>query len=671
MLLISLISLVVAFSLLIPATSARSKGIATLSGVAISSVISGFFSIKSLLGNSYHEQINMGVVLGNVDLVIDPLSAWFILLMNFTVITSVVYATGYLRHAPSSTRMLNMHWISILINQFSLTLVFAFQNTLAFLLAWELMAVSAFVLVVFDHQKMETIRAGVNFLIQAHISALLLTVPFIWIWSQTGNISFSGLSTFFAESEIGPAMLVFILFFFGFGIKAGFIPLHTWLPYAHPAAPAHISGSMSGVMIKTGIYGILRIMLLSNNHWLAMGLVVLAAGMVSSVYGVMQAIVQHNLKRLLAYHSIENIGIIGIGIGLGAVGTGTDNQLLAWAGFSGGMLHVLNHSLFKSLLFYGAGVVYQVRHTLQIDKLGGLMKTIPATGALFLIASMAISGLPPFNGFISEFLIYYGLFGSLNNHSFAFTALFILAIIALVLTGGLAVFCFAKAFGIVFLGSPRANNVAKPMLPAKSQTGAMVAAVIPIVAIGLMPQQVTLVLRRVTTMFVASPVSPDFFKMVDVMQNISFASLALFVIAILLWFFRLKLQKKESIENRETWGCGWQNSEYKMQYTASSFAHSYRKLIEPLLLIKRYRPAGDSLLPKPAGFSTHLADRLEISLVNTPVRKIKAILGRFNFLQNGSIQFYILYGIIFMTMILIIPYLFEGIRFISELIKQI
>ena len=209
-------------------------------------------------------------------------------------------------------------------------------------------------------------------------------------------------------------LLLFILFFIGFGIKAGFIPMHTWLPEAHPAAPSHVSGVMSGVMIKMGIYGILRVLMSVQNDLLLIGLIILSISLVSGVLGVMMAIVQHDLKRLLAYHSIENIGIIGIGIGLGMIGLATNNTALALLGFSGGLLHVLNHSLFKSLLFFNAGSVYKATHTRNIEQLGGLMKKMPYTAILFLIGSLAICGLPPFNGFISEYLIYLGMFKSLS-----------------------------------------------------------------------------------------------------------------------------------------------------------------------------------------------------------------------------------------------------------------
>ncbi len=224
-------------------------------------------------------------------------------------------------------------------------------------------------------------------------------------------MSFDALRLYFSNHSNLP---VFLLFFIGFGIKAGFIPLHTWLPQAHPAAPSHVSGVMSGVMIKMGIYGILRVLMSVQSDLWWIGIIILVVSLISGILGVMMAIVQHDLKRLLAYHSIENIGIIGIGIGLGVIGLATNNAALSLLGFSGGLLHVLNHSLFKSLLFFNAGSVYQAAHSRNIEQLGGLMKRMPYTAIFFLIGSLAICGLPPFNGFISEYLIYLGMFKSLS-----------------------------------------------------------------------------------------------------------------------------------------------------------------------------------------------------------------------------------------------------------------
>jgi len=268
---------------------------------------------------------------------------------------------------------------------------------------------------------------------------------------KTGSFDFNAISIYTASHQDVTTLLLFMFFFIAFAVKAGFVPFHTWLPYAHPAAPAHISGIMSGVLIKIGIFGILRMILLIKTDYTTIGYIILTLSVVSGLYGVMLAIMQHNLKKLLAYHSIENIGIIGIGIGIGCIGLGANNPIVASLGFAGALLHTLNHALFKSLLFYTAGNVYQATHTLDIEKLGGLVKKMPQTAILFLIAAIAICGIPPFNGFISEFIIYNALYYWTQDAMMLSLLACIFSVLGLVLIGGLAMLCFTKAFGVVFL----------------------------------------------------------------------------------------------------------------------------------------------------------------------------------------------------------------------------
>ena len=305
---------------------------------------------------------------------------------------------------------ISLHSIALILLHTALISLCTIQNSLVFLIVWEVMAISAFLTIIFEHDKMATIKAGINYLIQSHISIVFLMFWFIWVAFKTGSYDFDALTAYTTQNQGATGIFLFLIFFVAFAIKAGFVPFHTWLPYAHPAAPAHISGIMSGVIIKIGIFGILRMITIIKTDYYTIGLVILTFSVISGLYGVMLAIVQHNLKKLLAYHSIENIGIIGMGIGIGWIGLGKGNYLLASLGFAGGLLHTLNHALFKSLLFFTAGNVYKATHTLHIDHLGGLIKKMPQTAILFLIAAIAISGIPPFNGFISEFIIYSGFY---------------------------------------------------------------------------------------------------------------------------------------------------------------------------------------------------------------------------------------------------------------------
>ena len=378
------------------------KQLAKTSAIVVSIQVLIAFSLVYLTftGGAITFQYPGSIITGVLHFKADYLSAWFIGVISFTFLTGTIYGLKYLEKYKHDVPKLKVHAVSYLLVYTALIDLCFIQNALLFLVAWEIMALGAFVVIIFEWEKKETLKAGINFLIQSHICILLITIGFIWVKVKTGSFDFSFISVYTANH---PALGIglFILFFTGFAIKAGFVPFHTWLPLAHPAAPAHISGLMSGVIIKIGIFGTLRMITLINADYTFIGYFVLIVSVITGVYGVMLAIIQHNLKRLLAYHSIENIGIIGIGIGVGCLGLGMENQFLFVLGFGGALLHTLNHSLFKSLLFYAAGNVYQATHTMNIEALGGMIKKLPHTAYLFLVASLAICGLPPFNGFVS------------------------------------------------------------------------------------------------------------------------------------------------------------------------------------------------------------------------------------------------------------------------------
>ena len=370
-------AVILIFSFLIIWAKERRKGDIALLAVLISSGISSWIAIQALQGQSFEEKFYGGIIFGEIVIRADALSGWFILLTNFTMLTGILYGRHYMRAYEKSSSSISLHYISYILNHFAMIGIFCVQNMLGFLCIWEMMTISAFLMIIFEHGKMEILKAGINYLIQAHISITFLTLGFIWVSSYIGSYDFNAIAEYTLSAHPALSFLLFLCFFIGFGIKAGFVPFHTWLPHAHPAAPSHVSGIMSGVIIKLGIFGILRILLLIKINYTEVGYTILVISVISGVYGVMLAIIQHNVKKLLAYHSIENIGIIGIGIGLGCLGLGTNNPFLIFAGFAGALLHTLNHSLFKSLLFYVAGTVYQATHTMDIEKLGGLIKKMP------------------------------------------------------------------------------------------------------------------------------------------------------------------------------------------------------------------------------------------------------------------------------------------------------
>ncbi|MEP6793596.1 MAG: proton-conducting transporter membrane subunit, partial [Saprospiraceae bacterium] len=515
------------------------KGNVALITVLVNGAISTCIAIPALQGVYFEEVMNGGNVMGQIPIRVDALSGWFILVMNFTMLTGVLYGRRYMKHYENQPANLTLHFASYILNHFAMIGIYCIQNSFAFLCIWELMAISAFLLIIFEHHKIETIKAGINYLIQSHICIMFLTVGFIWVNSFERSFDFNAITAY--TSSVNPAIsfILFLCFFIAFGIKAGFVPFHTWLPYAHPVAPSHVSGMMSGVIIKLGIYGILRMILLIKGDYLTMGYFILVISVITGVYGVMLAIIQHNIKKLLAYHSIENIGIIGIGIGLGCIGLGLNNTYLAFAGFAGALLHTLNHSLFKSLLFYAAGTVYQATHTLDIEKLGGLVKKMPQTSTLFLIAALAICGLPPFNGFISEFLIYSGLFKGILTGPFFSIAFLVPSIVGLVIIGGMAMLCFTKAFGIIFLGRERHHLPAhireaelQKLFP-KYLIGVL------IILIGLLPQVFVKIVSTPVSLFINNY---DFIhepiEFIMTLQSVSIAALLFILLCVVMFFIR-------------------------------------------------------------------------------------------------------------------------------------
>ncbi|MDE3145038.1 MAG: hypothetical protein KGL19_12850, partial [Bacteroidota bacterium] len=574
--------------LIIPFAEVKWKGMITVAAVIIIAGLSTVFAVRALTGENIEYLFRGSLVTGKIPVRIDALSGWFILIINFTFITGAVYGLHYMKAYRSQKINLSLHCISYILVHAALLAICSLQNTIAFLIAWEVMALSSFLLIIFEHNKRETVNAGINFLIQAHVCIMFLTLGFIWVAMRMNSYDFTAITLFSSSNSLLTGVALFLCFFIGFAIKAGFVPFHTWLPYAHPVAPSHISGVMSGVIIKIGIYGILRMILLIKTDYLLLGYLIFFISLVSGVYGVMLAIIQHNLKRLLAYHSIENIGIIGIGIGLGCIGIGKQNQLLTMLGFAGALMHTLNHSLFKSLLFYSAGNVYQSTHTLNIESLGGLNKRMPQTAFLFLIASLAICGLPPFNGFVSEFLTYNGMFSGLHGSDKMLMSSIVGGLFGLALIGGLAILCFTKAFGTVFLGSPREVFADTAEESDNGKLTVMYAIVVLMITIGLLPQYFIKALSNVIALYsIQMNDAAVNLSVVDTISAIGIYAAAFIVLIGLIYFIRKKITANRSSQINETWNCGYAVPTSKMQYTASSFVRAYRKLAEPVLTIHK------------------------------------------------------------------------------------
>jgi hydrogenase-4 component B len=578
------------------------------------------------------------IPLGSLHMGMDSLSALFILLIGLLGALSAVYGIGYLGRGNGNGKIaMSWCWYNLLLA--AMILVVLARDGFLFLFAWEIMTIASFFLVMFDHEKDEVMRAGWIYLVASHVGTAFLLVLFLLL-SHEGSLDF----TYLAASG-SMRSIVFAFALIGFGVKAGFVPLHIWLPEAHPAAPSHVSALMSGVMIKTGIYGILRIMTLlgAPDAWWGWALVLVGA--VSGILGVLFALAQHDLKRLLAYHSVENIGIICLGLGIGILGIFLEHPAMALMGLCGGLMHVVNHGIFKSLLFMGAGSVLHATGSRQIDQMGGLMKKMPVTGAVFLIGSAAISGLPPFNGFISEFLVYMAAFAGVSNGSGVWGGL--IAVASLAMIGGLAAACFAKAFGVVFLGEPRTTASDNAHEAPPVMLWPMVVLAVFCLAIGLAaPVMIRLVLP------VAIQIAPHETNNValgmasGILTRISLAALFLIILTACFAWVRSGLLARRSVRRGVTWDCGYAFPTARMQYTASSFAQPiigmFKLMLRPRLDL--HPPVG--LFPENAGLHTHTDDIFVQRLFAPVVRAISFLADGFHRLQPGQTHLYVAYIVI-------------------------
>lgn len=622
--------------------------------VLINSVLFSWLAFPAFSGNVVHYLIFTGSFPGEVAIHIDALSAWFILIVNFTSVTGAFFGSGYLKAYQNPDNKLTLHWLMFMFFHLAMVWVCMLQNGFAFLVAWEIMSLSSMLLVIFDHHKAKTLKAGINYLVQMHISVAFLTAGFIWVYSVTGSFSFEAVKQFF-ETENN--LWLFLIFFTGFGLKAGFIPLHTWLPHAHPAAPSHVSGVMSGVIVKMGIYGIFRIIFQLSHDFTLLGQIVLSLSVLTGIYGILNASVHRDFKRMLAYCTIENIGIIGIGIGIGLVGMGTGSSVMYFLGFGGALLHVLNHSLFKSLLFYSAGSVYRQCHTRNMEQLGGLLKNMPRTAALFLIGSLAIGGLPPFNGFVSEFIIFAGLLAGVDSGSISQTILFVLAMAGLSLVGGLSLLTFSKSFGVIFLGQARRKPDHAPVEVPLSMLWPQYLVVALMLTIAFVPGFFFNPVLEILKLKSGTGIEIPFFeKYTSLIGDIGLYSLLLIIVVGMIWLLRSLVMKNKVVRVDATWGCGYVAANSRQQYTGKSFSKPLAKIFNFLVPEKkRYNELQKGeIFPSARQYSSHYQDLVERIIIGPVSRRLLYASNYFSFIQNGRIQSYVLYGILFILLIFVL-----------------
>ena len=391
---------------------------------------------------------------GTLKVRLDALGAFFLAWSLPMTLLGSVYAVGYLRRHFDSERHVGVHYALLNLTALSFVLVYTGDHALVFLLGWEIAALSAWLLVIWDYPNQKVRFAGFNYLVSTHIGLIFLVAAFMILYTHSGSWELESFGHWLRDNPGAERNLVFLLLLASFGLKSAFFPFHSWLPRAHAAAPAHVSALMSGVIHKAGLYALVRFILLIGRPDEWMGWFLIGFSLLSAVIGALYTVGQRDLKRLLGYSSTENVGIAGLGLGVGCLGLAWGNPVLTAVGFAGGLLHVLNHAFFKCQLFYAAGSVYQATHTVDMEKLGGLARLMPWTALAFVLGGVAISALPPLNGFTSEFLIYSGLFTAQVLPAWAKVALAGTAA-GLAFVGAVSALSITRAFGVVFLGAPR------------------------------------------------------------------------------------------------------------------------------------------------------------------------------------------------------------------------
>ena len=600
---------------------------------------------------------------------LDPLSGFFLvvigLLSLFVSIYSLGYVKGFLgRRSVTSLVIFSAFFLA------GMLLVALADDAFIFLVAWELMAASSYFLVLFEDERIENRRAAFLYLVVAHVGAIAILLSFgVMAGLATEFKGFEGY-TFDAMRETplpaGWASIAFLLAFFGFSAKAGVVPLHVWLPEAHPVAPSNVSALMSGVMLKTAIYGIVRVVfdLINDFPWW-WGALVLMFGLVSAVMGVLYALMQHDLKRLLAYHSVENIGIILIGLGLAMIFSSFNMPLLAALALIAGLYHTLNHAMFKGLLFMGAGAVLHATHERNMEEMGGLIRFMPWTAALFLVGCISISALPPFNGFVSEWLTYQAFLLSPALPSPLLNLLIPLGAALLALTSALAAACFVKAFGVTFLGHQRGHHHGLVHEAGWSMRIGMLLAALTCLGLGVLPTVVIQWMDPIAEQLVGGTIAasasgfgwmwltPIAHDRASYSAPIAFLG----ILSVVVVTYLLLHARPGAIRRVPLWDCGFEKITSRMQYTATSFSMPLRRIFGYLFSIKEHvrqlPPATHPAFPERLHYHLRVRDRIWGWLYQPVIDASFWLSRRIGRMQHGHIQVYLIYSFVTIVVLLI------------------
>ncbi len=593
---------------------------------------------------------------GEESLAVDKLSALMLIIIAVASVATVLYSKGYVAGYLErySEAHISMHYTALVTLVVSMMLVVVSSGGFSFLFAWELMTIASFMLILFEADRQEVRRAALNYLVMMHIGFLFLVAGFVMLYNVAGSANFAAINAYYEHANLLP---LFVILFIGFGMKAGLFPMHIWLPEAHPAAPSHVSAIMSGVMIKTGVYGIIRIMQVEElraDMLFTIGLIVLVSGAVTGLWGVILAAMQNDIKRLLAYSSIENVGVILIGLGIAAVGHAAGSPLVGMCGMCGALLHMVNHSLFKTMLFFSAGNIYSKMHTTAMNQMGGLAKHMPITAILMLFATVAICALPPLNGFVSELLIYIGMFNGVSN---GYEVLYsVTGIIVLSLIGGIVVLAFTKLYSVVFLGSPRSHHVAESTEVDSLRIVAMSIPAAFILIIGLAPQYVIIPISHVAEEVTNSVNTIAVEHFAPTLESLSYVSIAFILVVTLLYFIKRRAQRNRTIAEGPTWGCGFTAVNTRMQYTGESFSEGLENIGKPLMknTVDGRAVDKDEIFPLPHRYRIRHKDKVDSLLGRWWVQMMHRINEYVMRLRTGKVNSYITFALLFFVVVLIL-----------------
>jgi len=600
---------------------------------------------------------------------IDMLSAFFLFTTSLIALFCSIYGLGYVKHFYGHC---NIGVLGFLYNLLlaSLLIIVTSSNALFFLIAWEVMSLMSYFLVVYDRSDLKNVKAGSLYLIMTYVGTSFIILAFLLTYKYVDSFEFEAIKS--GISLIPPVIkdIIFICSMIGFGTKAGIIPFHIWLPAAHPAAPSHVSALMSGVMIKTGIYMMMRLFLdIFQPIPLWWGETVLIVGASSALLGVLYALTEHDIKRLLAYHSIENIGIILLGLGSAMIFFTLGMPTLALLGLVASLYHTINHAIFKSLLFLGAGSVIDQMHTKNMEEYGGLIKYMPITAVTFLIGSMAISALPPFNGFFSEWLTFQSLFQGISELSFSLRWIFVVAAGSLAFTGGLALTCFVKAFSAIFLARPRSEEVKQTKESVLSMQIGMGALASLSIIFGLFSSSVIKILENIGQNLTIFHNTPSFFSVhsdqsirlgKDVASVSAPALFFLFGMIVLIVFLivRFVINKEQKITLGKTWDCGT-TLDARMEITATGFARSiilvFKNVLKPSIQQDvEYHDSKSRYIPKSRTVTMGVGDMYDTYFYQPAQKMIDGLSLRSKNIQGGNINVYISYIVITLIIVLFI-----------------